>query len=183
MGVTAMLTSQFGQFWRFLGFFQPPALRLLHACVVSLVALQVLTRLAGLSMTHAILGLVLCMLGLGLIALALGTRGLRHYYPYLWGDMGQITKDVAAIRGGKLIIAPRPKGLACVVQGLGMGALAMSQISGLWLFRSWQMGEISHTAANLHGLFVLLLLAYALGHGGMALGHFFFWKKTAAKKQ
>lgn len=182
MGVTTMLTSLFGQLWRFLGFFQPPVLRLLHASVVSLVALQVLTRLAGLSMTHAIIGLVLCMLGLGLIALGLGMRGPRHYFPYLWGDMDQLGKDVAAIRGGKLIIAPRPKGLACVVQGLGMCALTMSLITGLWLFRSWQMGEISQTAASLHGIFVFLLLAYAVGHGGMALGHFFFWKKTAEKK-
>ena len=182
MGVTTMLAAQFAQLWRFLGFFHPPVLRLLHASVVLLVALQVLTRLAGMSMTHAILGLVLCMLGLGLIALGLGTRGPRHYYPYLWGDMDQLKKDVAAIRSGKLIIAPRPKGLACVVQGLGMGALAMSQITGLWLFRSWQMGEISHAAASLHGIFVVLLLAYAAGHGGMALGHFFFWKKNTGKK-
>ena len=182
MGVTGMLASQLGQLWRFLGFFQPPVLRLLHASVVGLVALQVLTRLAGMSMTHAIIGLVLCMLGLGLIALGLGTRGPRHYFPYLWGDMDQLKKDVAAIRSGKLIIAPRPKGLACVVQGLGMGALAMSQITGLWLFRSWQMGEISHAAASLHGIFVVLLLAYAAGHGGMALGHFFFWKKNTGKK-
>ena len=182
MGMTGMLASQLGQLWRFLGFFQPPVLRLLHASVVLLVALQVLTRLAGLSMTHAIIGLVLSMLGLGLMALGLGTRGPRHYFPYLWGDMDQLSKDVAAIRGGKLIIAPRPKGLACVVQGLGMGALAMSLITGLWLFRSWQMGEVSQAAANLHGIFVFLLVAYAVGHGGMALGHFFFWKKTAGKK-
>lgn len=182
MGVTGVLGSQLGQLWRFLGFFQPPLLRLLHASVVLLVAVQVLTQLAGLSMTHIIMGLVLCMLGLGLIALGLCTRGPRHYYPYLWGDMEQMKKDMAAIRSGKLIIAPRPKGLACVVQGLGMGALSMSLITGLWLFRSWQMGEISHTAANMHGIFVFLLIAYAVGHGGMALGHFFFWKKSAAKK-
>ena len=182
MGVTGMLASQLGQLWRFLGFFQPPVLRLLHASVVVLVAVQVLTRLAGLSMTHAIVGLVLCVLGFGLMALGLGTRGPRNYYPYLWGDMDQLKKDVAAIRSGKLIIAPRPKGLACVVQGLGMGALTMSLLTGLWLFRSWQMGEISHTAATMHSIFVFLLLGYAVGHGGMALGHFFFWKKSTVKK-
>ena len=112
MGVTGMLASQLGQLCRFLGFFQPPVLRLLHASVVVLVAVQVLTRLAGLNMTHAIMGLVLCVLGFGLMALGLGTRGPRNYYPYLWGDMDQLKKDVAAIRSGKLIIAPRPKGLA-----------------------------------------------------------------------
>lgn len=179
MGVIGVLASQL---WRFLGFFQPPLLRLLHVAVVCLVALQVLTQLAGLSMTHAIVGLVLCVLGFGLMALGLGTRGARNYYPYLWGDMDQLKKDVAAIRSGKLIIAPRPKGLACVVQGLGMGALTMSLLTGLWLFRSWQMGQISHAAATMHGIFVFLLLAYAVGHGGMALGHFFFWKKAAEKR-
>ena len=69
-----------------------------------------------------------------------------------------------------------------MVQGLGMGALTMSLLTGLWLFRSWQMGEISHAAATMHSIFVFLLLAYAVGHGGMALGHFFFWKKAAGKK-
>ena len=109
-------------------------------------------------------------------------RGPRHYFPYLWGDMDQLARDVAAIRSGKLIIAPRPKGLACVVQGLGMGALSMVLLTGLWWFRTWQLGDASHTAASLHSLFVWLLMAYAVGHGGMALGHFFFWKRAAAKK-
>ena len=192
MTVKEKIMAQGALLWRFLGFFQPPLLRSVHVAVIVFVLLQFLTSMSmevtlegpsPLAWIHIIIGMALCLLVLALVTLSIKKRGLRNFFPYLWGDMGQITKDVAAIRGGKLIIAPRPKGLACVVQGLGMGALTMSLITGLWLFRSWQMGEISHAAANLHGIFVFLLLAYAIGHGGMALGHFFFWKKTAAKKQ
>ena len=182
MGLGEMLKTQLGLLWKFLGFFQPPVLRFLHALVVCLIMVQVLTQLFGLGAVHMILGLVLCVLGFGLVACGLGMRGPRHYFPYLWGDMDQLGRDVAAIRSGKLIIAPRPKGLACVVQGLGMGALSMALLTGLWWFRSWQMGDVSHTAASLHSIFVWLLMAYAVGHGGMALGHFFFWKRAAAKK-
>lgn len=182
MGLSEMLKTQLGLLWKFLGFFQPPVLRFLHALVVCLIAVQVLAQLFGLGTVHIMLGLVLSMLGLGLVAFGIGMRGPRHYFPYLWGDMDQLARDVAAIRGGKLIIAPRPKGLACVVQGLGMGALGMTLLTGLWWFRSWQMGDVSHTAASLHSLFAWLLMAYAVGHGGMALGHFFFWKKAASKK-
>ena len=81
MGVTELLGSQMGQLWRFLGFFQPPMLRLLHASVVLLVAVQGLTQLAGLSMTHVIMGLVLCMLGLGLIALGMAHAGRAIIIP------------------------------------------------------------------------------------------------------
>ena len=178
MTVRQKLTAQARLLWRFLGFFQPPLLRFLHALVIGLVALQVLTKLFGLGMSHVILGLVLCLAGFALVGCSLWKRGLRHYFPYLWGDTEQLAKDVAAIRSGRLIIAPRPKGLATVVQGLGMGALSMALLTGLWWFRSWQMGHISQTAASMHSLFVWLLLAYAVGHGGMAMGHFFFWKKA-----
>ncbi len=182
MGLGDMLKTQLGLLWRFLGFFQPPVLRFVHAVVVCLIMVQLLTQLFHLGMVHIMVGLVLSMLGLGLVACGLGMRGPRNYFPYLWGDMGQLTKDVAAIRSGKLIIPPRPKGLACVVQGLGMGALSMALLSGLWWFRTWQMGHASQTAASVHNVFTWLLVAYAVGHGGMALGHFGFWKRNAAKK-
>lgn len=180
-----MLKVQGELLWRFLGFFQPPLLRFLHALVIGLVLLQVLTKVFGLGLAHVILGLALCLAGFALVGCSLWKRGFRHYFPYLWGDTEQLAKDVAAIRSGRLIIAPRPKGLATVVQGLGMGALSMALLTGLWWFRSWQMGHISQAAASLHSVFVWLLLAYAVGHGGMAMGHFFFWKKAAGspKKQ
>ena len=182
MGLCEMLKTRLGLLWRFLGFFQPPVLRFLHAVVVCLILVQVLLQLFGLGTAHIMLGLVLSMLGLGLVACGLGMRGPRNYFPYLWGDMDQLAKDVAAIRSGKIIIPPRPKGLACVVQGLGMGALSMALLSGLWWFRTWQLGHASQTAASVHGIFTWLLMAYAVGHGGMALGHFCYWKKNTAKK-
>ena len=114
---------------------------------------------------------------LSLVVWSLKTRGLRHYFPYLWGDMDQLKKDLAQLRGGKRIIAPRAKGLATVVQGLGLGALSRtcSPASGcMWPGPT----AIPPGAAAVHGIFVWLLLGYVLGHGGMALAHFFFWKKV-----
>jgi hypothetical protein len=182
MSIRVKLTAQLALLWRFLGFFQSPLLRFLHAVVVILVLLQFLTKLFGLNGAHLVLGLVLSFAGLLLVGCGLWKHGPRHYFPYLWGDTDQLAKDVAAIRGGKLIIAPRPKGLATVVQGLGMGALTMSLLTGLWWFRAWQYGDISHAAAAVHKVFVWLLLAYAAGHGGMALAHFAFWQKAAGQK-
>ena len=183
MDMRERLAGQLKLLWRFLGFFQPPLLRFLHAVVVVLVLLQFLTKLLGLNGAHLVFGLVLSLAALLLIGCGLWKHGLRHYFPYLWGDTEQLGKDIAAIRGGKLIIAPRPKGLATVVQGLGMGALTMSLLTGLWWFRAWQLGDISQTAAALHKVFVWLLLAYAAGHGGMALAHFAHWQKAAGQKK
>ena len=81
MGLGGVLKTQLGLLWKFLGFFQPPVLRFLHALVVCLIMVQVLTQLFGLGAVHMILGLVLCVLGFGLVACGLGMRGPRHYFP------------------------------------------------------------------------------------------------------
>lgn len=137
MPLRQKLTAQALLLWRFLGFFQPPTLRLLHAVAAVLVILQFCTKLFGFGYGHVVLGLILCWVGFALVVWSLKTRGLRHYFPYLWGDMDQLKKDLAQLRGGKRIIAPRAKGLATVVQGLGLGALSMSLLSGLWMYVAW----------------------------------------------
>ena len=182
MPLRQKLTAQALLLWRFLGFFQPPTLRLLHAVAAVLVILQFCTKLFGFGYGHVVLGLILCWVGFALVVWSLKTRGLRHYFPYLWGDMDQLKKDLAQLRGGKRIIAPRAKGLATVVQGLGLGALSMSLLSGLWMYVAWPNGNPAPGAAAVHGIFVWLLLGDVLGHGGMALAHFFFWKKSTVRK-
>jgi hypothetical protein len=40
LGLGEMLKTQLGLLWKFLGFFQPPVLRFLHALVVCLIMVQ-----------------------------------------------------------------------------------------------------------------------------------------------
>lgn len=183
MGMREKLTAQLDMLWRFLGFFQSPSLRLLHAVVLVLVFLQYLNRLLGVGWVHMAMGMILFIVGLLLVYRGLWEHGPRYYFPYLWGSMAQVNKDVSALRNGKFIIAPRPMGLATVVQGLGMGALIMSLLTGLWIFRGWQLDDIPQTAKTLHEVFVWLLLAYTAGHGGMAMIHFVHWQKVMGQKK
>ena len=127
--------------WRFLGFFQAPRIRLLHALVVALVCWQLLTGwFIGkpvppglLTWCHIVGGLLGTVIGGSLLYASLRQRGLRYFFPYLWGDLEQLKKDIRASLRLKMI-APRPKGLATTVQGLGMGALLLALLSGLLWF-------------------------------------------------
>ena len=47
MGLGEMLKTQLGLLWKFLGFFQPPVLRFLHALVVCLIARTITRPLAA----------------------------------------------------------------------------------------------------------------------------------------
>ena len=89
--------------WRFLGMFQSPALRMVHALVAIFIVLQIpsgfLTYVHGTSASviswyHMWAGATLCLLCIAQIVLSFKTHGLRHFYPYLWGDVDQIEKDL-----------------------------------------------------------------------------------------
>ena len=189
---TARMLALARELWTFLGFFQPPLTRILHALVVLGVGVQILTGLVFASLPapadHTVLpwhvwpGLVTLVLALVLTAHSLATRGLRRFFPYLWGDFKQIRVDLDAIRARKLV-APRPGGLATAVQGLGLGALLLATGSGgLWLLCS-RLGlpDFAHAARSAHQGLVLLLELYCLGHGGMALLHFAVWRKRVVR--
>ena len=137
MTVKEKIVAQGALLWRFLGFFQPPLLRCIHAAVIAFVLLQFLTSMvmmvtvegpSGLAWIHIISGMALCLLGIALVTLSIRKRGLRNFFPYLWGDMEQLGKDMRAAAQFKMV-GPRPKGLPACIQGLGMGALLLAVLA------------------------------------------------------
>ena len=132
MSVTSALGNQAKLLWQFLGFFQKPYLRFLHAIIAVLVILQILSSFAMhmlssgqinpalsswlASWYHILSGLLVVILSLLLAADSLTKRGFHYFFPYLWGDTEQLKKDIQASLRFKMV-PPRPKGLATAVQG------------------------------------------------------------------
>ncbi|CAK7004017.1 MAG: hypothetical protein DESF_00145 [Desulfovibrio sp.] len=191
MTIKEKILAQGALLWRFLGFFQPPLLRCIHAAVIAFVFLQFLTSIcmevplegpSALAWVHIISGMGLFLLGIALVTLSVRKRGLRNFFPYLWGDMDQLGKDMRAAARFKLV-GPRPKGLPACIQGLGMGALLMAVFTGLWWFDDWGNDRLGLTALSAHKFFAWAMVAYLAGHGGMALAHFAMWQKKVAPKK
>lgn len=191
MKTGALIADQPARLWRFLRFFQPPFLCGLHALVALLVFAQFCTS-AFMSIwsdsaswsgwLHMLTGMGLCALGLALACYSLGRHGLRYFFPYLWGDTGQLRKDLSASLHGRLV-GPRAKGLAACVQGLGLGALLLTAFSGLAWFWLWRGGSPWAEDMRIsHEWVAALIILYFIGHGGMAMTHFVLWQRTAAKK-
>ena len=182
------IAVQPARLWRFLGVFQPPFLRALHASVAALVILQLISSAfmqpvsAGASASgwyHMWGGATLCLLAIVQTVYSLGARGPRYFFPYLWGDLEQLKKDVRQSLRFKMV-APRPKGLGAVIQGLGLGALALTAFSGLVWFWLWQSGSsYAGDARWLHVAVSILIILYLIGHGTMALIHFIVWEGHA----
>ena len=79
---------------------------------------------------------------------------------------------------------PRPKGLATAVQGLGLGALLLVVLSGLIWFILWRNGSsFAGLALETHKNVTLLIELYLIGHGCMALLHFFVWQRNKARQE
>ena len=100
MSVTSALGNQAKLLWQFLGFFQKPYLRFLHAIIAVLVILQILSSFAMhmlssgqlnpalsswlASWYHILSGLLVVILSLLLAADSLTKRGFHYFFPYLW---------------------------------------------------------------------------------------------------
>ena len=118
----------------------------------------------------------------GLAADSLTKRGFHYFFPYLWGDTEQLKKDVQASLRFKMV-PPRPKGLATTVQGLGLGALLLVVLSGLIWFILWLNGSsFAGPALETHKNLSFLIELYLIGHGCMALLHFFVWQRKRARQ-
>lgn len=199
MCIKNCLRQQAALLWKFLGFFQPPWLRCLHAAVVLLVFMQICSS-AGMNMTlvsdnpavfrpgvfdwyHMMAGLSTAFVAIYMTFLCFSQRGLRRFYPYLWGDTARIKKDVLdSLRG--VLPAPQAGGLATAVQGLGFGALLLAVLSGALWFLLWTSGASAGSTAlalQAHKSVVTLLVLYFLGHGGMALLHFVIWQRKTRR--
>lgn len=193
MSESLFIITQVRLFWKFLSFFQSYFLRSLHAVVAVLVALQIISGIGGaknmqsgmlaffLNTYHKGTGILLFFISLFFIVYSLKLYGVRHFFPYLWGDISRLKKDISASIRFKLV-APRPGGLAAAVQGLGLGALLLAVGSGIaWCAAFFLQSGIAPHLLKFHKIVVILIGLYFIGHGGMAILHFLSWRKNISR--
>lgn len=194
------IAQQSALLWKFLGFFQSPFLRRLHALVVLLVILQfcssagmhigLATSFSAAPLTfmidwyHMLAGLGTLCVALFMTIYSFSQRGVQRYFPYIWGNTELIVQDLRMSLRGELP-APRAGGLATTVQGLGFGALLLTAVSGAAWFALWRLGASAASteiALSIHKTVVTLLALYFAGHGGMALLHFIIWQRKTVQR-
>jgi len=180
--------------WFFLGLYQTKRIRILHALILTFVITQIiisnwmagtkLEQIPALDSTyfftwmHITLGLTLFFLTFMLIITCFTQRGIKHFYPYLWGDFKQIKSDLKQLFSFQLPDSS-PYGLAASVQGLGLGALSIVILSGIAWFTLWvQHSPLALEARSLHKSLTIFIEIYIYGHGGLAVLHFIIWYKN-----
>lgn len=168
---------------------QTPLIRGLHLAVLMLVIVQIIdsnfieitksgeigTGPGELYATwlHFGTGLLAAVLGPIFIVVAWRRRGWRYYFPWLAGDLAPLKQDVDQLKRLQLP-EPTDGGLAAIVQGMGLGALALVLMSGVTWFIAWNLGlPWSHDVKEIHELVTGLVEAYLIGHGGMGLLHIY----------
>ncbi|MEQ4690506.1 cytochrome b/b6 domain-containing protein [Providencia manganoxydans] len=181
--------------WKFFGLYQIHTVRILHMLILLLVITQIIiSNWMDVSNTgyiptsgyifyftwlHIIVGISLLFFTAFLITICLSNRGLRYYFPYLWGEFSQINDDIKILIKFKLPDSS-PKGLATSIQGLGLGALALVVLSGITWFILWlQDSTFANEAKNIHKTLTGLIEAYIIGHGAMGLLHFILWYRNS----
>jgi heme A synthase len=180
--------------WFFLGLYQTKRVRILHVLILTFVLTQIIisnwmagTKLENIpaldstyffTWMHITIGLTLFFLTFMLIITCFTQRGIRHFYPYLWGDFKQIKSDLKQLFSFKLPDSS-PYGLAASVQGLGLGALSIVILSGIAWFILWvQHSPSALEARSLHKSLTIFIEIYIYGHGGLAILHFIIWYKN-----
>lgn len=172
---------------------QPPLVRYFHIIILCMVLSQLIvsnfmgftdsgeiSNKAGqffATWLHIITGLSLLPIALLFIYLELKRHGQRYFFPYLYGDVRQLTQDLRQLKSRQLP-DPNPHGIATIVQGLGLGALALVLVSGLTWFVAWRYHVTwSGIVKEVHEALTGLVVAYVAGHGGMGAVHLFIhWK-------
>lgn len=198
MSIAKFFSNQTALLWKFMSYFLPPVVRILHIVITLLVIINLILGYGFLCSTknpdtyiicssllwvHISIGILLTVLTLLFIPACLFHKGIRHFYPYLWGDTKQLVKDLKVSLSFKLI-PPTSGGLAAVVQGLGLGALLLTELAGIIWFIGWQTnGFYAHFFKEVHKVSATLLALYLLGHGTMATIHFIVWQRRVARKK
>jgi cytochrome b561 len=122
---------------------------------------------------HIFTGIILLPIALIFAFLVIKEHGIKYFFPYLFGDFSQLKIDLLKMKNLELP-DPEAKGLATIVQGLGLGALFLALFSGLTWFAAWKYhAPWSHGAKEVHEFLVGLIEAYIVGHGGMGLLHIY----------
>ena len=177
-----------------------PLMRYLHYSILLLVLLQIILSnfieindegVIGQNLienystwAHISIGLLLVVLALAFTMIELSKHGLSYFYPYLSGDITQITSDLRKLKSLQIPDAS-PKGLAAVIQGLGIGALLLVVLSGATWFILWSYNPTQASdAKEFHEIFTGLIEVYVIGHGGMGLIHIYitYKEQKAANK-
>lgn len=126
---------------------------------------------------HIALGVVATILTIVLCVLVFKKRGIVSFYPYLFGDFSQLKADFNQLKKG---IWPEsdPKGMANVVQGLGLLALIGTELTAIiWLILWRNHWEFANNFRELHKFCTGFVEAYILVHGSLAVLRFFYeWK-------
>jgi hypothetical protein len=123
---------------------------------------------------HLVTGISLLPIAFVFIYIELKRYGMKYFFPYLYGNFSQLKKDFQQLRQLQLP-EPNAYGIAAIVQGLGMGAMALVVLSGFTWFLSWlYTAPWAHGMKALHELFTGLIEAYVIGHGGMGMLHLLF---------
>ena len=187
----------FKSIWSFFGNYQTPRIRILHILTLLMVLNQILISnwMNGTSdatipafsekyfftWMHIAEGIMLLFLAIALIYSCFKEKGIKNFYPYLWGNFSQIHRDIKLLFS-KHLPENAPQGLAAAVQGLGLGALLIVILSGLtWLILWIQGSPLAPEAKSLHQSLTILIELYIYGHGGLGILHFIIWYKNSAK--
>ncbi len=171
--------------WKFLGFFQTSFLRIWHVIAIFVVTAQLIkiVRTPIIDSWHIELGLLLVPFICIFLFVSFKRRGFRYFFPYFWGDIVQLRKDIEVVKKGG-IPAPRPGGLPGVIQGIGFVFFFLTVALGFTWYVLWDsMPRFSVDFLNYHRYTALILAIYALGHGCMALRHFTIWKKSQTARK
>lgn len=183
--------------WTFLALYQTKSIRIFHLFIMILVVVQIIISNEMLiskngiissqpiyfffTWMHILIGISLLFLSAILVFICFRTRGIRYFYPYLWGDITQIQSDIKTLVNFKL---PQlsSQGLAATVEGLGLGALLIAVSSGIIWFTLWiTKSSYTYDAMQTHKSLIILIEIYIIGHGFMALLHFISWKYLPKK--
>lgn len=172
---------------------QPPLVRFFHITILCLVLSQIMvSNFMGFAdngeiskktveyygtWIHIGTGLSLLPIAFVFIYIELKRHGIKYFFPYFYGNFSQLKKDLQQLKQFEL---PEPSayGIAAIVQGLGLGALAFVILSGATWFFSWiYMAPWVDSIKEFHKLLTGLIEAYVLGHGGMGMLHLVFQLK------
>jgi cytochrome b561 len=177
-----------------------PSVRYLHYSILFLVLLQIiLSNFIEINddgaigqnaieyystWAHISVGLSLLLLAIVFTVVEFSKHGFSYFYPYLSGDLSQLKSDLSKLKSLEVPDAS-PKGLAAVIQGLGLGAILLVALSGTTWFVLWLYDlALANDVKEIHQLLTGLIEAYIIGHGGMGLMHIFiaFKEQKAANK-
>ena len=165
-----------------------PLIRFLHYVVLLLVLVQIILSnfmevndgKIGKSIVefystwgHIVTGLSLVLVVLIFIYIEFKKHGFIYFFPYFFGDFTQIKLDIAQLKSFQFPDL-NPKGLAAIVQCLGLGALFLVVLSGFTWFIMWQLDlPFAEDVKAIHGLMTGLIEAYVVAHGSMGVIHLF----------